>query len=106
MSLSASQLADATVYLSSLDAAKLLRGITTQTIASLASDSTALGEGFGAIANPSHPDLPYANTMDPDALIVQLHGLHPMHKPEWTSILYAEPRDATGRLQAFAESVR
>jgi activating signal cointegrator complex subunit 1 len=106
MSLSTSQLAEATAYLTSLDAAKLLRGITTQTIASVASDSTALGEGFGAISNPSHPDLPDPSTMDPDSLVVQLHGLHPMHKPEWTSVLYAEPRDATGRLQAFTESVR
>jgi len=38
-------------------------------------------------------------------LVVSLESLTSMHNPTDTSILYAEPRDSTSRIQAFAEHV-
>ncbi|KAF2005098.1 hypothetical protein P154DRAFT_353011 [Amniculicola lignicola CBS 123094] len=39
-------------------------------------------------------------------LVIQLKALVPMHQPQRTSILYAEPVDASGRLYPFAERLR
>ncbi|BGP20808.1 hypothetical protein JCM10213v2_008971 [Rhodosporidiobolus nylandii] len=39
-------------------------------------------------------------------LVVDLEGLESMHAPESTSILYAHPRDASGRVQRFVEFVK
>ncbi|KAI9741299.1 MAG: hypothetical protein M1834_003016 [Cirrosporium novae-zelandiae] len=39
-------------------------------------------------------------------LTVSLHGLHPMHKPNSTSILYANPQDKTSRLHPFCTCLR
>jgi activating signal cointegrator complex subunit 1 len=40
------------------------------------------------------------------ALAVSLRSLASMHPPRDTSVLYAEPRDASGRLQRFGEALR
>ncbi|KAF2624167.1 hypothetical protein BU25DRAFT_348652 [Macroventuria anomochaeta] len=106
MSLSPSQLDDATRHLQELDVAQLLRGITTQKIAESANDTPTVREGFGAVANPTSGLENAALDVDPNSLEIELRGLVPMHKPRQTSILYAEPRDASGRLLRFAESVR
>lgn len=111
MSLSPDKLSEAISHLDELDIGQLLRGITTRMVAEEASEAAANGvsENGGAVANPSITH-PYGNiappNADPDCLAVQLRGLLPMQKPHQTSILYAEPKDATGRLRRFAESIR
>lgn len=107
MSLSPSQLDDATKHLQDLDIGQLLRGITTQRVAEEAADTQMVSEGFGAVEYPGgNPLMNAAMAADPDSLVVELRGLVPMQKPRQTSILYAEPRDESGRLMRFAESVR
>lgn len=106
MSLSPSQLDDATKHLQDLDVGKLLRGITTQKIAEAAHDTPTVSEGFGAVQNPMTSPSNPALTADPDRLVIKLRGLVPMQKPRQTSILYAEPSDSSGRLLRFGESLR
>lgn len=106
MSLSPPQLARATQHLSDLNISQLLRGITTQKLAESAADTPTVSESLGAVQNPPiHPPNPVL-AAPPHALPVQLAGLVPMQTPRRTSILYAEPRDASGRLVGFAESLR
>ncbi|KAF9698158.1 hypothetical protein EKO04_003654 [Ascochyta lentis] len=106
MSLSASQLSDASTHLSELDISQLLRGITTQRIAESVADTPTVSEGFGAVQDPSLSPADPAMDADPGRLAIDMCALLPMQKSRQTSILYAEPRDATGRLLRFAESVR
>lgn len=40
------------------------------------------------------------------ALTISLKALHPMQSPKSTSVLYAEPHDATDRLKPFGERLR
>lgn len=106
MSLSPEQLNDVTKHLQELDIGKLLRGITTQKIAEAAHDTPTVSEGFGAVENPTTCPENAALQADPDVLTIELRGLVPMQKARQTSILYAEPRDGTGRLLRFGESLR
>lgn len=106
MSLSLPQLASAIQHLSELDISQLLRGITTQKIAESVTDTSSVSENFGAVANPVLSTDDPVSSADPHRLCVDLRGLVPMQKASQTSILYAQPRDETGRLQRFAESVR
>lgn len=106
MSLSPSQIDDATKYLQDLDVGKLLRGITTQKFAEAAHDTPTVSEGFGAVENPMTSPSNPALHADPDKLVLELRGLLPMQKPRQTSILYAEPSDSSGRLLRFGESLR
>ncbi|KAJ4381086.1 hypothetical protein N0V86_003433 [Didymella sp. IMI 355093] len=106
MSLSPSQLSEATTHLQDLDVGRLLRGITTQKIAEIGVDTPTVSEGFGAVENPTtNPSNP-ALQADPDRLTIKLSGLVPMQTPRKTSILYAEPVDASARLLSFGESLR
>ncbi|KAF3008992.1 hypothetical protein E8E13_011550 [Curvularia kusanoi] len=116
MSLSPTQLSDATTHLQDLEIDRLLRGITTKKMAEEASEASqtqanTVGENGATVAHPT-PALPTSENammgadLDPDTLTVQLRGLVPMQKPRQTSILYAEPNDKSGRLMRFAESVR
>lgn len=111
MSLSPSQLSDAITHLNDLDVGQLLRGITTKMVADEANEAAANGvsENGGAVTNPSithpHGDIAPLDA-DPDCLTIQLRGLIPMQKSHHTSILYAEPKDASGRLMRFAQSIR
>jgi activating signal cointegrator complex subunit 1 len=106
MSLSSSQLSDATQHLRELDIGQLLRSITTQAVAPKACDTPMVSEGFGAVENPGVNPMGAAGDGSPESLVVKLQGLVPMQRPRQTSILYAEPRDESGRLGRFAESVR
>ncbi|KAJ4365436.1 hypothetical protein N0V95_000487 [Ascochyta clinopodiicola] len=106
MSLTPTQLSDAMTHLSELDIAQLLRGITTQKLAESVTDTPTVSEGFGAVQDPGLSSANPAISADPGSLAVELRALVPMQKPGQTSILYAEPRDATARLLPFAESVR
>ncbi|KZM18865.1 uncharacterized protein EKO05_0006465 [Ascochyta rabiei] len=106
MSLSPAQLSDASTHLSELDIGQLLRGITTQKLAESVADTRTVSEGFGAVQDPSLSPASPALSADPASLAVELRALVPMQKPGQTSILYAEPRDATARLLPFAESLR
>lgn len=92
MSLDPSSLQTAIAYLQKLDLHGILRAVTTPHD-DAANANEAVETGSRAL----------------DALIVNLQGLHAMHKPSSTSVLYAEARDKghqTGRLEAFARSVR
>ena len=106
MSLSSEQLDDVSKHLQELDIGQVLRGITTQKLAEEAYDTPTVSENFGPVAHlnldPSDPAL----APDPGSLVIELTGLVPMQKPKQTSILYAEPRDASRRLLRFASSVK
>ncbi|KAF1924647.1 uncharacterized protein M421DRAFT_424531 [Didymella exigua CBS 183.55] len=80
MALSGAQLSNVVAVLEGLDLAALLRAATT---------TAALDQ---------HTPTP--------TLTLTLRGLLPMHLPRATSVLYAEPVDATGRLVRFGEGVR
>ncbi|KAF2803556.1 uncharacterized protein BDZ99DRAFT_353762, partial [Mytilinidion resinicola] len=45
-------------------------------------------------------------TTQPDSLVISIQGLHSMHPPARTSILYAAPEDPTGRLYPAATKLR
>lgn len=95
MSLSSSELESAKQYLQSLDVQKLLYYITAQCIAERAAENGTISENLNASAMP-----------ETEALTVDLKGLVPMQAPHKTSILYAEPTDATQRLQPFGEKLK
>lgn len=47
-----------------------------------------------------------ARHSDTDALTVDMVGLLPMHKPQDTSVLYADPKDGSARLDDFARRIK
>ena len=51
--------------------------------------------------SPGKADLSKAKHLEIAPLTITLSGLHPMHKPSSTSILYASPLDPTHRLYPF-----
>jgi activating signal cointegrator complex subunit 1 len=89
------KLGHATQYLEDLDLERILRDTTAQIVAEKAAEDGAISENLNAAALP-----------DSQALSVDLGALVPMQKPEQTSILYAEPRDASLRLLPFAEALK
>ncbi|PVI07143.1 hypothetical protein DM02DRAFT_609122 [Periconia macrospinosa] len=93
MSLDAPQLVRAQQYLEDLDLVRLLHGITASASAEKTAES---GENLDTVA------------LQPNAtpLRITLEALVPMQKPAQTSILYAEPRDFSSRLLAFAKALR
>lgn len=95
MSLDPAQLMDAISYLHALDLHTILRDITHLRIAERAAAAAAadgtVSENLTATAMP-----------DAHVLTVDVEGLLPMHRPQDTSVLYAEPRDASARLGDFA----
>jgi activating signal cointegrator complex subunit 1 len=95
MSLSPPQLLAAAQYLANLDLHVLLRDITHRCVAEKAAEEGAIAENLNAAAMP-----------DTDALTINLESLVPMQAPHKTSILYAEPQDASQRLAKFAEALR
>ena len=95
MSLSARELEEAKQYLQDLDLHILLRDITHRCIAEKAAEDGEIAENLNAAAMP-----------DTDALTVTLESLVPMQAPHKTSILYAEPRDMSQRLESFALTLR
>jgi activating signal cointegrator complex subunit 1 len=95
MSLVPSELEEAKQYLQDLDLHILLRDITYRRVAEKAAESGEIAENLNAAAMP-----------DTDALTIKLESLIPMQSPHKTSILYAEPRDSSQRLQPFAEALR
>ncbi|RMZ71290.1 akap7 2 5 rna ligase-like domain [Pyrenophora seminiperda CCB06] len=95
MSLDTTELEEASHYLQDLDLHNLLRDITHRRIAEKAAEDGEIAENLNAAAMP-----------DTDALTVTLESLLPMQKPHQTSILYAEPRDPSQRLEAFALALR
>ncbi|KAF2689744.1 hypothetical protein K458DRAFT_290948 [Lentithecium fluviatile CBS 122367] len=95
MSLDANQLEEAQQYLQELDLQALLRDISARMVAEKAAADGAVAENLNVAGLP-----------DTQALLVELKGLSPMHKPSQTSILYAEPKDAEGRLHAFGSELR
>lgn len=99
MSLDPSQLDAALAHLGSLDLQKLLSHVSAQALAEAAAEQGAVSENLNASAEA-------IALGDATSLAVQLRGLVPMQRPEKTSILYAEPSDAEGRLLPFAERVR
>ncbi|CAA9959860.1 AKAP7-NLS domain containing protein [Pyrenophora teres f. maculata] len=95
MSLNARELEEAKQYLQDLDLHILLRDITHRCIAEKAAEDGEIAENLNAAAMP-----------DTDALTVNLESLVPMQAPHKTSILYAEPRDVSQRLEPFALTLR
>ncbi|OAL56486.1 hypothetical protein IQ07DRAFT_9032 [Pyrenochaeta sp. DS3sAY3a] len=95
MSLDADRLSTATAYLQSLDLYALLRDITQQVLATRAAEDGVIAENLHAAALP-----------DTDALTIDLKALLSMQRPVETSVLYAEPVDGSGRLEAFAGKLR
>jgi len=95
MSLNARELEEAKQYLEDLDLHILLRDITHRQIAEKAAEDGEIAENLNAAAMP-----------DTDALTVNLESLVPMQAPHKTSILYAEPRDVSQRLESFALTLR
>ncbi|KAL6710752.1 hypothetical protein ACN47E_007809 [Coniothyrium glycines] len=95
MSLSPSTLHQATLFLRNLDIHRLLRDVTHQRLAEKAAEDGAISENLIAASMP-----------DTDSLSITLEGLLPMQSPRSTSILYAEPKDASRRLFPFAQAVR
>lgn len=95
MSLNSPQLERAQQYLEQLDLEQLLRGITASFSAEKAAEPASVQEKLGATAqsNPNH-------------IRINLEALVPMQKPTQTSILYAHPDDASGRLQAFGQTLK
>jgi activating signal cointegrator complex subunit 1 len=95
MSLDPSRLEEAKQYLQDLDLHILLRDITHRRVAEEAAESGEIAENLNAAAMP-----------DTDALTINLESLIPMQAPHKTSILYAEPQDASQRLQPYAAALR
>jgi activating signal cointegrator complex subunit 1 len=95
MSLTPSSLQEAITYLHALDLHVLLRDITYRRVAEKAAEDGTVAESLNAAAMP-----------DTDALTINLESLVPMQEPRKTSILYAEPRDASQRLGMFASVLR
>jgi activating signal cointegrator complex subunit 1 len=95
MSLNPGQLQEAILYLLELDLHNLLRDITYLCVAEKAAEEGTVSENLNAAAMP-----------DTDALMVNLETLLPMQSPIKTSILYAEPKDGSQRLQPFAQALR
>jgi activating signal cointegrator complex subunit 1 len=95
MSLGPLELEEAKQYLQDLDLHILLRDITYRRVAEKAAESGEIAENLNAATMP-----------DTDALTINLESLIPMQSPHKTSILYAEPRDSSQRLQPFAEALR
>jgi activating signal cointegrator complex subunit 1 len=95
MSLSPQQLEEAIQYLSNLDLHILLRDITHRCVAEQAAEDGAIAENLNAATMP-----------DTDSLTLNLSSLIPMQAPHKTSILYAEPKDASQRLSRFAQALR
>lgn len=95
MSLDTRKLEEAIQYLQSLDLHILLRDITHRRIAEKAAEEGEIGENLTPAAMP-----------DTDALTISLEALIPMQSPHKTSILYAEPQDASQRLYPFASALR
>ncbi|KAH7075358.1 AKAP7 2'5' RNA ligase-like domain-containing protein [Paraphoma chrysanthemicola] len=95
MSLDEQSLEAAKQDLQDLNLHNLLRDISTQAIAEKAAEDGTISENLNAAAMP-----------DTDGLTVSLEGLVPMQEATKTSILYASPQDATGRLMPFAQALR
>jgi activating signal cointegrator complex subunit 1 len=95
MSLNPESLQEAITCLRALDLHVLLRDITHRRVAEKAAEDGTIAENLNAAAMP-----------DTDALTVNLEALVPMQEPKKTSILYAEPRDASQRLGMFASVLR
>ncbi|KAF2639137.1 hypothetical protein P280DRAFT_403083 [Massarina eburnea CBS 473.64] len=94
MSLDEEGLERAKNYLQALKLESLLRDVTYQKIAKAAEDG-AVSENLSASALP-----------DSQAVTVDLEALVPMLTASSTSILYAEPRDATQRLVPFGDMLK
>ncbi|KAF1851978.1 uncharacterized protein K460DRAFT_373863 [Cucurbitaria berberidis CBS 394.84] len=95
MSLDETKLQEAKHYLADLDLHSLLRDISMQILAEKAAEDGTIAENLGPGALP-----------DTDALTINLESLAPMQAPQKTSILYAEPKDASQRLLPFASALR
>ncbi|KAK8183900.1 AKAP7 2'5' RNA ligase-like domain-containing protein [Phyllosticta citribraziliensis] len=81
---------------------ELLRSLN---LSSLLHSSTSTSQ-FANQPHLAHPPSETGNTPHEPPLTLSLRGLHPMHSPTRTSILYAAPHDPTARLYAFASAVR
>ena len=98
------RVAVASAFLQSLNVRELLRGATIT-----GHKSPAISAGAA-----ERTDILPGLNQDPEAesrknvprLIITLSGLHPMHTPSSTSILYASPLDHTSRLYPFALALR
>ncbi|KAF1962912.1 hypothetical protein CC80DRAFT_512186 [Byssothecium circinans] len=95
MSLNDEELEKATRYLEDLDLRGLLRDVTGKTVAEKAAEEGSVCENLNASV-----------LLDAEALYVDLEALVPMQKPGQTSILYAEPTDASLRLLPFGEVLK
>ncbi|KAH7382173.1 AKAP7 2'5' RNA ligase-like domain-containing protein [Pyrenochaeta sp. MPI-SDFR-AT-0127] len=95
MSLDNVKLEEAKQYLQNLDLHSLLRDISTRKLAEKAAEDGIIAENLSAAAFP-----------DTEALTIDLESLVPMQAPSKTSILYAEPRDASQRLLPFASQLK
>ncbi|KAF2256825.1 hypothetical protein BU26DRAFT_414937 [Trematosphaeria pertusa] len=95
MSLDAERLGAANQCLQGFDIRSLLRDIGAQKLAEKAAEAGTISENLGAAAFP-----------DTEALAIDLKSLVPMQAPHKTSILYAEPRDASQRLYPFGVALR
>jgi len=92
---SADQLDAAVALLSQLNLHRILYDITARTVAENAAAAGTVSENLIAASLP-----------DPDELRVDLRGLVPMQAAHRTSVLYAEPFEASERLLPFAERLR
>jgi len=98
MSLDEHGLEKATQYLQELDLISLVRDLSARIVAEKAAEDGAVAENLNAAGLP-----------DMQALSIELKGLQSMQKRSetgQTSILYAEPKDAEGRLYAFGSELR
>ncbi len=95
MSIEEAKVQELQQYLQDLDLYSIFRDISLQRIAEQAAKDGVIGENFNAAAMPKA-----------EPLKINLESLVPMQSPTNTSILYAEPRDASRRLYAFASELR
>ncbi len=101
-------------FLRGLDVHDLLREAEKLSTAASESGSTGTVEAIdksltGTPNSKSPPDKPAAPSgppSPPSPLTISLSGLHPMHSPASTSILYAVPTDPTFRLLNFCQSLQ
>lgn len=82
-------------------------------VASSKGGMEAAGDGVGDVDTGKEPETGYqlpktlatseetSKKPSPPPLIINLSGLHPMHEPSSTSILYIPPSDPTSRLYPF-----
>jgi activating signal cointegrator complex subunit 1 len=77
-------------------ARELLAGLDLAAMLAAAAPAAPAGEGPPPAAAPEGPP----------ALALSLRSLASMHPPRDTSVLYAEPRDRSGRLLRFGEALR